>query len=78
MKFIYNKEEYNKSNVDILIDKINSFYKNTFDTQQEKIKQSPFLILSDANEEYENIFSNYTSQIFDTIFYYSDFSKINN
>lgn len=76
MKYTYKKEDFTKETVDNLIDKINTFYKNTFIKSQETVIDNNYLNLTDTNEEFESILADYTSQIFEVIFYYSDFKNL--
>ena len=76
MKYTYKKEDFTKETVDILISEVNAFYKNAFIKLQETVINGNYLNLTNTNEEFEGMLSDYTSQIFEVIFYYSDFKNL--
>ena len=76
MKYTYKKEDFTKETVDTLISEVNTFYKDTFTKLQETVINSNYLNLTNTSEEFEDILSDYTGQIFEVIFYYSDFKNL--
>lgn len=76
MKYTYKKEDFTKETVDTLISEVNAFYKDAFTKLQETVINSNYLNLTNTSEEFEDILSDYTGQIFEVIFYYSDFKNL--
>lgn len=77
MLFKYKKEDFTIETVSVLIDNLNIYYKKRFDDCESDAKKYERLILSQFNFEYDDIFTDYISQIFEIIYFYSDFNLLN-
>ena|SRR5690606_28144399 len=76
MEYKFNNQEFDISNYKILIDRINRHYENLIDEYTVDEKQFSSLVLSRANNGYENIFACYRKQLSNVIFEYTDLVSI--